>query len=102
MNDLISYLGKLDRVLISNPLSDWLVAVAVALSIVLIVFGVQRLLVRRQRVRGGIAHAFNGSEQQAREFIKLGFKLGFGGTLTYERSLQIRRLAVSLPLVVRA
>ncbi len=46
---------------------------------------------------GGIAHAFNGSRQQADEFIKLGFKLGFGGTLTFERSLQIRRLAAELP-----
>jgi TatD DNase family protein len=47
---------------------------------------------------GGIAHAFNGSLQQAHAFIDLGFKLGFGGTLTYERSLQIRRLAKELPL----
>lgn len=46
----------------------------------------------------GIAHAFNGSEQQAAEFIKLGFKLGFGGTLSYERAQQLRRLAASLPL----
>lgn len=47
---------------------------------------------------GGIAHAFNGSLQQAQSFIDFGFKLGFGGTLTYERSLQIRRLATQLPL----
>ena len=47
---------------------------------------------------GGIAHAFNGSLQQAQSFIDVGFKLGFGGTLTYERSLQIRRLATELPL----
>ncbi|HEY0956386.1 MAG TPA: TatD family hydrolase [Roseateles sp.] len=47
--------------------------------------------------QGGIAHAFNGSEQQAQHFIDLGFKLGFGGTLTFERSLQIRRLATMLP-----
>jgi TatD DNase family protein len=46
----------------------------------------------------GIAHAFNGSAQQAAAFLRLGFKLGFGGTLTYERSLQIRRLATGLPL----
>jgi len=46
----------------------------------------------------GTAHAFNGSAQQAGEFIKLGFKLGFGGTVTYEASRQIRRLAASLPL----
>ena len=52
---------------------------------------------RRAGVRGGIAHAFNGSRQQAEAFLALGFKLGFGGTLTYERSLQIRRLAAELP-----
>ncbi|MFC5498475.1 TatD family hydrolase [Caenimonas terrae] len=46
----------------------------------------------------GIAHAFNGSEQQARQFLDLGFKLGFGGNLTYERAQQIRRLAAALPL----
>jgi TatD DNase family protein len=46
----------------------------------------------------GIGHAFNGSDQQATAFVDLGFKLGFGGTVTYERSLQIRRLVQSLPL----
>jgi TatD DNase family protein len=46
----------------------------------------------------GIAHAFNGSEQQALEFIKLGFKLGFGGALTYDAARQLRRLAATLPL----
>lgn len=52
---------------------------------------------RRIPVRG-IAHAFNGSLHQAREFVRLGFKLGFGGTLTFERALQVRRLAAELPL----
>ena len=46
----------------------------------------------------GIAHAFNGSQQQAEEFIKLGFKLGFGGAVTFESALQLRRLAAGLPL----
>lgn len=46
----------------------------------------------------GTAHAFNGSAVQAGEFIKLGFKLGFGGTVTFESALQIRRLAATLPL----
>ena len=46
----------------------------------------------------GIAHAFNGSLQQAQEFVKLGFRLGFGGTVTYERALQVRRLACALPV----
>jgi TatD DNase family protein len=52
---------------------------------------------RRERV-SGIAHAFNGSRQQADEFVKLGFRLGFGGTLTYDRARQVRRLAAELPL----
>jgi TatD DNase family protein len=52
---------------------------------------------RRAGVQG-IAHAFNGSAQQARAFVDLGFKLGFGGTVTYERAQQVRRLAVELPL----
>lgn len=53
---------------------------------------------RRHRVRGGIAHAFNGSVQQAQAFIDLGFKLGFGGAMTYSGSSRIRALAASLPL----
>ena len=53
---------------------------------------------RRLRVCGGIAHAFNGSLQQAGQYIDLGFKLGFGGMLTYERSSRLRTLARALPL----
>ena len=53
---------------------------------------------RRIRVKGGIAHAFNGSAQQAQTFIDLGFVLGFGGAMTFTRALQIRRLACALPL----
>ena len=53
---------------------------------------------RRRNIPGGIAHAFNGSFQQAEQFIELGFKLGFGGAATYERALQIRRLLKELPL----
>lgn len=53
---------------------------------------------RQVGVRGGIAHAFNGSRQQADAFIRLGFKLGFGGAMTYPRALNIRKLAKELPL----
>ncbi len=52
---------------------------------------------RRIAVPGGIAHAFNGSAQQAAQFVAMGFRLGFGGTMTFERSLQIRQLAAQLP-----
>lgn len=53
---------------------------------------------RRFKVRGGIAHAFNGSRQQADEFIRLGFKLGFGGAFTWERATNLRKLAAELPI----
>ncbi len=53
---------------------------------------------RPRKIPGGIAHAFNGSFQQAEQFIGLGFKLGFGGAATYERALQIRRLLKELPI----
>lgn len=52
---------------------------------------------RRLPVSGGIAHAFNGSLQQAQAFTQLGFALGFGGAMTFTRALQIRRLAATLP-----
>ena len=53
---------------------------------------------RATPVVGGIAHAFNGSAQQAQAFIDLGFKLGFGGAVTYDRALKLRELAATLPL----
>ncbi|MES2509472.1 MAG: TatD family hydrolase [Pseudomonadota bacterium] len=46
----------------------------------------------------GIAHAFNGSDRQAMGFLELGFKLGFGGAMTFEPALQLRRIAAELPL----
>ena len=52
---------------------------------------------RRIEVPGGIAHAFNGSDEQARQFIDLGFRLGFGGAMTHERALRIRHHAATLP-----
>ena len=49
-------------------------------------------------LRTGIVHAFSGSRQQAEEFIGLGFKLGFGGAMTYPRATRLRELAATLPL----
>jgi TatD DNase family protein len=53
---------------------------------------------RRIPVRGGIGHAFNGSEQQARAFIDMGFTLGVGGAMTWTRALNIRRLCTDFAL----
>jgi TatD DNase family protein len=55
-----------------------------------------RLTAAGRRWRG-IAHAFNGSEQQAQACLDLGLKLGFGGALTFETALRLRRLAAGLP-----
>ncbi|KAF1023355.1 MAG: putative metal-dependent hydrolase YjjV [Paracidovorax wautersii] len=52
---------------------------------------------RRIEVPGGIAHAFNGSEQQAGHFIERGFMLGFGGASTFDRAQQLRHLAAWVP-----
>ena len=52
---------------------------------------------RRIEVPGGIAHAFNGSDQQAAHFVERGFRLGFGGALTFEAAHQIRRIAAAVP-----
>jgi len=52
---------------------------------------------RQYPVVGGIAHAFNGSTEQAEAFLRLGFKLGFGGAMTFRGSQRIRRLAATVP-----
>ena len=55
-------------------------------------------LLKKIKVKGGFCHAFNGSLQQADKYIEMGFKLGFGGTLTYENSSKIHSLAKTLPI----
>jgi TatD DNase family protein len=55
---------------------------------------------RRIETAGGIAHAFNGSAQQAQAFVERGWRLGFGGAMTFERARQIRELAATLPETV--
>lgn len=71
------------------------------LPVILHVRRSQDALLKQLRIfvpRGGIAHAFNGSRQQADMFVERGFCLGFGGQMTFERALQIRRLAADMPL----
>ena len=55
-------------------------------------------LLKEHKINDGIIHAFNGSIQQAHHYIELGFLLGFGGMLTYERSRKLRDLAKQIPL----
>jgi TatD DNase family protein len=46
---------------------------------------------------GGIIHSFNGSLQQAEQYIAMGFLLGFGGVVTHDRAKKIQRVATFLP-----
>ncbi len=59
---------------------------------------VQATLRRKKFKSGGIVHAFSGSLQQAEKYLQLGFKISFGGTITYDRSTKIRAVAQRLPL----
>jgi TatD DNase family protein len=53
-----------------------------------------------RRIRGlsGVVHSFSGSEEQARQLWKLGFCLGLGGPVTYERARRLRGIAATMPL----
>lgn len=62
----------------------------------------KRVQGNQRKILGGIAHAYNGSAEQAEQLIRLGFLLGFGGSLTYEGSTRIRRLATQLPVTCLA
>ncbi|CDF93616.1 MULTISPECIES: TatD family hydrolase [unclassified Pseudomonas] len=48
--------------------------------------------------RAGIIHAFAGSFEEAREYIKLGYKLGLGGAATWPQALRMHRVLAKLPL----
>jgi TatD DNase family protein len=55
-------------------------------------------LKRFKLARSGIIHAFAGSREEAREYIKLGFKLGLGGAATWPQALRMHRVVAELPL----
>lgn len=53
-----------------------------------------------RRVGGlrGVVHSFSGSEEQARQLWKLGFHLGIGGPVTYERAKRLRAIVAAMPI----
>lgn len=55
-------------------------------------------ILKTKNLKGGSCHAFNGSYEQAKRYIDLGFKLGFGGTMTYPNARKIHDLAKKIPL----
>ena len=46
----------------------------------------------------GVVHSWSGSEEQARQLFELGFCLGIGGPVTYDRAKRLRRTVASMPL----
>jgi len=46
----------------------------------------------------GVVHSFSGSAEQARQLAQLGFMVGLGGPVTYERANRLRKLAASVPI----
>ncbi len=57
-----------------------------------------QILRRYDLPRRGVVHGFAGSLQQAQAFIKLGYAIGIGGTITYERASKTRQTVAQLPL----
>lgn len=56
-----------------------------------------KTLKRFKPARGGIVHAFSGSLEEAREYEKLGFKLGLGGAGTWPQAIKMQRMIKALP-----
>lgn len=53
-----------------------------------------------RRVGGlrGVVHSFSGSEEQAQQFFRLGFHVGIGGPVTYERAQRLRAIVTTMPI----
>ncbi len=56
------------------------------------------LTLRRTGGLRGVVHSFSGSEQQARRLWDIGFHLGVGGPVTYERAQRLRRIVATMPI----
>lgn len=61
---------------------------------------VDEVIATLRRIGGlrGVVHSFSGSEEQARQLWKLGFLIGLGGPITYERANKLRGIVATMPL----
>ena len=61
---------------------------------------VNEVILRLRRIGGlrGVVHSFSGSIEQARQLFQLGFHLGIGGPVTYERAQRLRGLVATMPI----
>ena len=99
----------LDKLIDTTPeiqervfLAQLAIAESLQLPVILHVVKTQsRILQLLKQVKfsyGGVYHAFSGSKEIAQEFIKLGFKLGIGGVITYPGAVKTRSALSKLPL----
>lgn len=58
----------------------------------------QPILKKKRLARAGVIHGFSGNYQQAKPYLDLGFKLGIGGTITYDRATKTQETVAKLPL----
>jgi TatD DNase family protein len=96
------HLGELDPALQRDCFTRQLAA-ARALDLPVIVHARQALeevilTLRRHPGVRGVVHSFSGSEEQARRLWQLGFLIGLGGPVTYERAQRLRRIAAHMPI----
>lgn len=61
---------------------------------------VDEVIAMFRRVGGlrGVVHSFSGSEEQARQLWRLGFSLGIGGPVTFDRAIRLRRITANMPI----
>lgn len=61
---------------------------------------VDEVIASLRRVGGlrGVVHSWSGSEEQARQLFGLGFHLGIGGPVTFERAQRLRRTVATMPI----
>jgi len=96
------HLGELDPALQRSYFTRQL-AVARTLDLPVIVHARQALeevllTLRRHPGVRGVVHSFSGSEEQARRLWQLGFLIGIGGPVTYERAQRLRRIVADMPI----
>jgi len=61
---------------------------------------VDEVIAALRRIGGlrGVVHSWSGSEAQAAQLYRLGFSLGIGGPITFERAQRLRRTVAAMPI----
>lgn len=55
-------------------------------------------MIKDSKVRRGVIHAFSGSTEMAKEYIKMGFYIGVGGIVTFKNARKLVEVVENIPL----